>query len=233
MPEPTTQPPAPAGSETQAGTGTGLIAALAGVLITSLPQLIEQISPWTRAFLGLVAVFLGLSVFGTVRARREVPRRRLWVTVSVAGGVVSVCAALALGAGAFLGTVTTSPVKIAFDDEFTVRSHADEDVRVGVLPLRPGTYVIWVKLYAQNPGSSGVRVTCRVDAEKDFDITSADVTPGGSVPIALTIAHTYRDPGSAILQCRNASTKPRTSMLEQVKILAVGADSVHIENLSR
>ncbi|WP_244188138.1 hypothetical protein [Streptomyces regalis] len=232
--EPTRPSPDPSRGESPPGTGTatGLLAAFLGVLITSLPQLIEQLSPWTRAFLAFIAVSLGLSVFGAVQARREAPRRRLWVTMSVAGAVVSVCAGLVVGAGALLGTVTTSPVKVGFDDEFTLHSRADEDVRVGVLPLDAGSYVIWAKLYVENPETSGVRVTCRLDAGNDYDITSVDVVPEGSVPIALTVAHTYRDPGSVILQCRNASTTPRTSVLKQVKILVIGADSVRIDQLS-
>ncbi|MCK7622838.1 hypothetical protein MUU72_06925 [Streptomyces sp. RS10V-4] len=231
MSEPDTQPPDRAGGGPSSGAATGLVAAVIGVLITSLPQLAEQLSPGNRALLALVALSLGLSVFATVRARREAPRRRLWVTTAVAGGVVSGGTALVLGAGALLGAVTAPPVAIGFNDEFLLRSHADEDVRIGALPLAAGSYVIWAKLYAENPEDSGVRVTCRLDAGNDYDILAADVPPAGSAPITLTVAHTYRDADSVVLRCRNASRSARSTSLKQVKILALGADSVRIDYL--
>ncbi|AIA08414.1 hypothetical protein AB0O47_24520 [Streptomyces noursei] len=232
MSEPDARPADPSVAA-QPGTGAGLTAAVVGVLITSLPQLIEHLSPWNRAFLALIAVTLGLSVFATVRARREAPRRRLWVTVAVASGVVSGCTALLLGVGAFFATVTPAPVKIGFDDAVALRSRADEDVRVAALPVEPGSYVIWVKLYVTEPEASAVRITCRLEAENDYDVVSADLAPGGSVPMALTVAHTYQASGDAVLFCRHASTEPRTTTLKQVKILAVGAASVRIEFLTR
>jgi hypothetical protein len=222
------------GSEPWSATGTGLFAAALGALITSLPQLIEQLSPWNRAFLALIALSLGLSVFGTVQARRAVPtRRRLWFTVSLAGGAVSVCTALALTASALVGAVATSHAKVGFDDDFTLRSEADEDVRVIALPLDAGSYVIWAKLYVEAPETSGVRVTCRLVAENDYDITSADMaSDGGSAALSMGVAHPFRNPSAVTLLCRHAPGQPRTSTLRQVKILATSTDSVRIEDLS-
>ncbi|WP_231679879.1 hypothetical protein, partial [Streptomyces clavuligerus] len=231
-----------AGTQPGPGAGAGLAAALLGALVTSVPQLMEQLSPWSRAFLALVSATLGLTVFGVVQARRDARRRRLWITVSTAGGVVSVCAALALAATALLSTVEAAPVAIGFDDEFTLRSQADEDIRVGALSLDAGSYLLSAKLSVDEPpkkppkeapeADGGVRITCRLDAERDWDIVSVTVRPGDSTPVALSVAHTYRKSGWAFLHCRVTSEQPRTTALKQVKIIALRVDSTRITQLS-
>jgi hypothetical protein len=62
-----------------------------------------------------------------------------------------------------------------------------------------GSYVIWGKAYFSAPLTN--TITCRLQAESDFDQTQASPGAGGPESMALNVVHTFAAAGTVTLAC--------------------------------
>jgi hypothetical protein len=123
-------------------------------------------------------------------------------------------------------------------DVASVPSAADPAATIGTLALGKGNYAIFAKLYVEdaagNPDPAAppdVTVTCRMEAEADFDETTATVFPASPLAwrsvIALQVGHAFSAAGSAVVKCRDDLAAPNTSTVFRfLKITAIRLGSV-------
>lgn len=108
-----------------------------------------------------------------------------------------------------------------FKDFFHLSSGPNELIEVGNLALPAGLYSIWAKLYLGVGRAEGETIRCRLQAENDFDVSSASHDGNiAFVPIALNVVHAFNAPGSVTLTCEHEGIASETD-LHFIKITAI------------
>jgi len=112
-----------------------------------------------------------------------------------------------------------------FKDAFQLITDSNQQVEIGRLALPAGTYSIWAKVFIKPTDSDRKNIQFRLQAEGDFDITTASRGNERAASVALNVVHTFAGPGNVVLTGAHQGDDGKTD-LGFIKITAVRGGSL-------
>jgi hypothetical protein len=122
------------------------------------------------------------------------------------------------------GEYIMADITSGFKDAFHLDTNANQQVEIGRLALPAGAYSIWAKLFIK-PSDDRKDIQFRLQAEGDFDITSASRGGERSASVALNVVHNFAQSGNVVLTGAHQGDDGETD-LGFIKITAVRAASL-------
>jgi hypothetical protein len=121
--------------------------------------------------------------------------------------------------------VHVADVTSGFKDAFHLDTDKDEPKEIGRLALPAGTYSIWAKLFIKAADDDRKNIQFRLQAEGDFDITTASRGGERAASVALNVVHNFSGPGNVVLTGAHQDDDGETD-LGFIKITAVRGASL-------